>query len=162
MSKKNKAKVKILLLESYLAAIKNSVGSKTYRSLLAEINGKKIDIAGNGSYSCALFASSILFVFKLIKDMHATVNSLAKDLETFGWQEIKNPKIGSILIWDEIYDNKSGKVHKHAGFYIGNNKAISNSEAKKSPQIHHLTYGERNGQPVRKITKIFWHKKLDS
>ncbi|MCX6813984.1 MAG: hypothetical protein NT078_02130 [Candidatus Azambacteria bacterium] len=115
----------------------------------------------NGGLSCARFVSSLLYLFKLIKDMHATVNGIVKDLKQSGWKKIKKPKIGSILVWEKIdFGNKD--FHKHIGFYIGNNKAISTSSPKKGqPVIHHWTYGIKRNKPVRKVEAIFWNKKLN-
>jgi hypothetical protein len=95
---KNKIKVTPLVLETYLAVIKNSVGSKMFRNFYAEVNGKPTDIMKNGDVSCAFFASSILVLFKLIKETHGTVDSTINDLKESGWLEIKKPKAGSVLI----------------------------------------------------------------
>jgi hypothetical protein len=77
-----------------------------------------------------------------------------KDLNESGWIEIKNPHVGSIIVWDEM--DFDGEKHKHIGFYIGNKKAISNSFFKKVPTEHHWTFeGKRRG------TNIFWNDKLN-
>ncbi len=142
--------VSFILFDSYLAFIKNSVGSNLFRNVFAKVNGRKKDIANNGELSCAFFTSSILCLFQLIKNVHATVGSTIKDLKKSGWQEIKKPKIGSVLIWSK------NNQHRHIGFYLGDNKAISNGKEKGQPIIHHWTYdGER------KIEAIYWHKKLE-
>lgn len=151
--------MKFLLKNSYLKTIGNSVGSKIFRNLYFEIKGKKKDILENGVLSCAVFVSWILKTFNLLKETHATVDGTIKDLKSSGWHKIKVPKIGAILIWkEEKYD--SG-LHKHTGFYMGNEKAISNSYKLKIPIEHHWTFGVKNGKPVRKVEEIWWHKKLD-
>jgi len=152
-------KMKFLLKDSYLKIIKNSVGSKIFRSVYFNINGKKVDILKNGELSCAFFVSWILKNLGLIKQIHATVNGTVKDLKKSGWHRIKKPKIGSILIWEEKLI-KNGK-HRHIGFYIDKDKAISNSYKKKIPAIHHWTFGTKNGIPIRKVTEIWWNKVLD-
>jgi len=96
----------------------------------------------------------------LIKEIHGTVDGTIKDLEQSDWKKIKKPKIGSILVWEKI-DFGNQTFHKHIGFYIGNNKAISTNSSKKAPQIHHWTYGVKKGKPVRKVEAIFWNKKLN-
>jgi len=161
-----KQKVIPILFDTYIAVIKNSVGSKMFRNSYAKINNKKTDILQNGKLSCAFFASSILVLFKLIKEIHGTVDGTVGDLKQSGWKEIsakggsasggKKPKIGSILVWEKNHNS-----HKHIGFYIGNNKAISTSSIKKGrPLIHHWTYGIKRNKPIRKVEAIFWNKKL--
>jgi hypothetical protein len=159
-SKKNKKdqkikqKVERLIFSSYLAMIKNSVGSKAFRNYFAKVNGIKKDVMKNGENSCAFFVSSILLTFELIKHFHATVNGVERDLKESNWKEIKKPKVGSIIIWEPKID-KNNEIHKHIGFYIGNGKVISNSPQKRTPIVHDLNY---NGK--RKIEKIYWNSKL--
>lgn len=154
-------KVKPILKESYLKLIENSVGANVWRNFYAVVNEKKQDILKDGELSCAFFVSSVLVAFGLLKRRHMTVKSTIKDMTENGWQEIKSPKKGCILLWKAI-KFPSGSTNAHLGFYIGNKKAISNRWEKKSPQIHHFTYGtKKDGSPKRKIEKIFWHKKLD-
>ncbi len=151
-----KQKIKFLIKETYLSVIKNSVGSKTYRSAYAKVNGRKKDILENGNLSCAYFVSSILTVFKLINTPHTTVKSTIKDMQKNGWHEIKRPRNDCVLVWGEKYFKESGETHSHIGFYIGKQKAISNNSKKSTPTIH--SYKKHDG---RTIEKIFWHSKLD-
>jgi hypothetical protein len=160
MKSKKPLDVKIILKESYIKAIKNGVGSNLFRNLYAYVNGKKKDVLEDGILSCAVFTSSILHLFKLTADIHATVRGTAADLEKSGWTKIKKPREGAILVW-EAQESGSGEAHKHMGFYIGKNKAISNSYKKHRPILHHWTFGVKNGRPVRKVEQIFWNKKLD-
>ncbi len=155
-----KQKVIPILFDTYIAVIKNSAGSKMFRNLYAKVDGKKTDIMKNGDVSCAFFVSSILVLFKLIKEIHSTVDGTMRDLGQSGWQKITKPKIGNVIVWEKIdFGNKN--FHKHIGFYIGNNKAISTSSSKYGqPVIHHWTYGIKRNKPVRKIESIFWNKKL--
>ena len=155
-----KQKVIPILFDTYIAVIKNSVGSKIFRNSYAKVNGKKIDILKNGELSCAFFVSSVLALFPLFELIkcppHSTVDGTLKDLQQSGWQKIKKPKIGSIIVW-----GKNHNSHKHIGFYIGNNKAIStNSFRKGQPVIHHWTYGIKRNKPGRKVEAIFYNKKL--
>jgi len=74
------------------------------------------------------------------------------------WQSTKKLKPGNVLIWQEK-KFADGTIHQHLGFYLGNNKAISNSTKKGLPIIHHFTYGQTQaGQPKRKIIQILTHK----
>lgn len=137
-----------LILDSYLAMIKNSVGARMFKNFYC-FKKKKIDVLKNGRLSCAFYVSSILKLFNLISRPHPTVKSTIKDMQANGWEKIKTPKVGAVLRWEKQ------KGHEHLGFYIGNQKAVSNSSQKGVPVIHHWTY---NGK--RKIIAIYWSKKL--
>ena len=147
-----KLKVEPLLLETYLQMVKNHIGSKSFRNAYAMVNGKKTDITKNGDSSCAFFASSILVIFKLIKEIHVTVSGTIKDMKKHSWEEVDKPKEGCVLIWKE---KETGEKHKHIGFYIGNNKAVSNNPKKKCPTKHRW-----NIYDGRKVEAIFWNSKI--
>jgi len=155
MDKANKQKVEPLIFDTYLAVIKNSVGTKFFRNFYAKVNGKRTDVMKNGELSCAFFVSTILAFFKLIKEVHTTVDSTIKDLKISGWKITKRPKIGSIIIWEK-QDFGNVDFHRHIGFYIGDNKAISNSSKFGYSAKHHWTFKNK-----RKIEMIFWNKKLN-
>ncbi len=149
-----KPNIKIILFDTYMSRIKNSVDSKIFQNLYAKYNNIKRDILDGGDLSCAMFVSSILFWCKIIGDIHTTVTSTVKDMEKSGWYKIKNKKIGAVLVWEP--EEFSDGLHAHIGFYIGNNQAISNSSIYKVPKVHH--YATSNN---RKIIAIYWNKKLD-
>jgi hypothetical protein len=149
--------LKLLKKKTYLSMIENSAKGEnwTFRNLWAEINGKEVDILDNGQLSCAVFVSSILYLNKLIGDIHANVGSIEKSMLKSGWREIKELRPGAVLIWE----NKKFEdgIHGHIGFYIGGDVAISNSSFEKGfPVRHHHTYKD-----TRKIEKIYWHSFLD-
>lgn len=152
-----KSKFKRLIKRSYLQMIKNSVRTKMFRNLfVVDEKGRKIDALRNGDVACAFFVSGILKIFSLITWPHATCDSTVRDMLENGWRRTKKLKPGYVLFWER---NKNGR--KHLGFYIGNNKAISNSSKKGYPVIHHFTYGKnKNNQPKRKIEGIFTHKDI--
>lgn len=150
-----KQRISPLLYDTYCALIENSVGTKLFRNFYAQVNGKKTDVMKNGDLSCAFFVSSLLSIVGLLKTAHGTVESTVKDMQQSGWKLTEKLIHGSIIVWEKR------KEHKHIGFCIGNNKAISNNSKKKSPAIHHLAYGVKRGNPVRKIKAIYWHKKLN-
>jgi len=131
--------------------IENSIGSKLFRNNYYFIDSKlqSKDILKNGQLSCAFYVSSLLYLTKLISDLHTTVEGTIKDLEKNGWYKIDKPKKGAIVLWDK----KNG--HSHIGFYWNKNKAISNSSIKKSPIIHPLNYQNR------KILAFYFHKELE-
>jgi len=113
---KKAIKITPCFFDSYLQFIKNSVGSKMFRNFYAKVNGQKKDILGDGDLSCAFFVSAVLANFGLIKRGHCTVDGTISELEQNGWQKIKKPKVGAVLVWVEKIDEKGGK-HKHIGFY---------------------------------------------
>ena len=146
----------MLFFDSYLATIKNSVDSKIFSNLFFNIKSKKTDILKSGKLSCAVFVSSVLYLFKMIRDRHATVDSTLADMKKSGWKEIKEPKIGCVILWD--YD----KGHRHLGFYTGADSAISNDSKKGKISKHHYTYGfNKKKNPKREIVAFYWNKKLD-
>lgn len=152
--------VQILILDSYLTVIKNSLGANLFRNLFALVDGDRQDILKNGELSCAFFASAILLQFGLIKEGHTVVAGLIKDLENSDWEKIPEPRPGAVLIWEpQEFD---GGIHSHCGFYISADQAISNNTTTGVPARHHWTFGQKNGQPIRKITAIYWHLKLNS
>lgn len=153
-----------LLKDTYLAMIKNSVEARIFRHAYFKVRPssakasegkiKKVEVLRDGDLSCAFFVSIILVIFKLIKEIHTTVDGVIKDMQKFGWRKIKKPKIGSILIWQSKV-GESGEPHRHIGFYIGNKEAVSNSDKAKSPQIHNWQFDGK-----RKVESIYWHEKL--
>jgi hypothetical protein len=152
-----KPKIKILTYQNYLEMIKTSRGSKMFRRLYILDQGKKKDILKNGDLSCAFYVSSILKIFDLISAPHATVQGAIEDMLKNNWRETKALKPGNVLVWQEKkYDN--GEYHSHLGFYLGKDKAISHNSWKKSPTVHHFTYGRtKEGKPKRKIITILTH-----
>ena len=159
MNSKKELDVKIIWNESYLKAIKNSVGSNLFRNLYATVDGKKMDIRKNGQLSCSAFVSSILYIHKLSYDIHVTAEGLVKDMELFGWKKIKKPRPGAVLLWEPMppknHNDKMYWRHDHVGFYIGNNKAVSNSYKLGYPVEHHFTFDGK-----RKVELILWNSKL--
>jgi len=144
----------ILAKENYLAIIRNSVGANMFRNLFAKIDEVEKDIVEDGDLSCALFVSSLLYLFKMINAVHATVSGTVIDLESFGWIEITEPKEGAVVIWkSRVQENDD--PHPHIGFITKNNKAISNDFETKTPIEHALDFRGRE------IEKILWNTKLN-
>jgi len=150
-------KIAPLLKESYLTMIKNSKNSRMFANFYVKLDGKRKDITKDGRFSCAYFVSCILKIFGLISDIHLTVKGTIRDLLKSGWVSIRKPKIGSVLVWEEKNFGTRDRPdrHYHIGFYIGNNRAVSNSSSKKKIAIHHFTFNNK-----RKIVKIYWNKKI--
>jgi hypothetical protein len=125
--------------------MRNSVGAKMFRNLYLYQNGQTFDATKNGELSCAFYVSSLLVIFQLIKNIHGTVEHTRKDLEESGWAKTNQPTPGSVIIWDAIKDG-----NEHIGFYIGRDKAISNSSIKRKITIHNWTYDN-----TRKVKTIY-------
>lgn len=138
------------IYRTYLSLIKNSVGSKLFQNLWVDDK----DILEGGDLSCAFFVSNILKILDLISEGHATVKSTVEDMKDSGWYEIDEVEIGAVLIWEE--KEYSDGPHRHIGFYIGDQKAISNNEEAKTPIVHSHNYDNK-----RAIELILWNNKLD-
>ena len=153
--------MKLLSRDTYLAMIKNSVGSTLFRTLYAEVDGKKEDILKEGELSCTFFVSSILWHFRLLTEgPHANTPGLVRDLEKSGWVKTDVPTEGAVVIW-EVMQQKSGP-HPHSGFYVNSDKAISHIDNTKTPQEHHNTFGTKpDGAPQRRIIALYTHSFLD-
>ncbi len=154
--------VKILRKKSYLAMIRNAAKgeSRMFRNVYALVDDAEMDITGDGRWSCAFFVSVVLYANKLIGDMHTGVAGLEEDLKANGWQETKDLKEGAVIVWEPQKGNfvpGIGEMHSHLGFFVGNDRAVSNSSDETGvPKEHHITY---NG--ARKIERIWWHSDLE-
>lgn len=151
-----KLRVDLLVFASYMAAIEKSVGSRLFQSVYAKVNGRKEDILRGGELSCALFASSILLLFGLIRRKHANVDPTVRSMRRAGWREIARPRIGAVIVWAEK-DFGKGSLHKHIGFYVGKGEAVSNSYFKRMP-VRHPVDSPRLGV----IEAYFWHDSLEN
>lgn len=146
--------VTILKKESYLAMVKNAVGTNQFRTLYALVDGQKQDVLHDGERSCAVFVSSILLNFHLIAEPHSTVAGLERDLKSSGWSISEMPHPGDMLVWEPML--QAGEVNAHIGFFMGNDRAISNNWQTRVPAEHHMTYGTKlDGSPMRAITAIY-------
>lgn len=152
-------RVEPLLLASYIAMVKGSVGTRMFQTVMARVNGQKRDILRQGTLSCGYFTSAVLLLFGLIKEIHTTVAGTLRDMQGSGWRRIRKPRIGCIILWEPIR-YADGAMHAHLGFFLGGAKAVSTSSSRRTPILHHWTYGRRSGRPVRKIEAFFWHPKL--
>ena len=146
----------MLLYDSYLKMIDNSVGTKMFRNLYLETKSKKIDITENGKLSCAFFVSNILLIWGLISKGHATIKSTLRDMEKNSWKKVSENKVkpGDVVVWEEK-EFKKGRIHSHVGFYIGNKKTISHSDGTKAISKHHWKYNNR-----RNIVAVYHYLKF--
>jgi hypothetical protein len=128
--------------ESYVAYIKNSVGTKMFQSYFVKKDGKVLDVLKKGRLSCAVYVSTLLRSFGVIDKLHFTVARTADDLIESGASKIKptlkDLKPGDVLVWVSI--QTQGGVHNHIGFYLGNGVAVSNSDKKLMVVKHHYLF----------------------
>lgn len=156
-------KPELLVFLSYLQCIENSVGTNLFRKLYFRINGNAIDVLEDGDLSCAMYVSSILYLFGLIAERHTTVVGTIEDIQKSGWYEIKAPRKGALMLWGlkKKDDGTQGK-HRHVGFYIDEQTAISNSSDTRVVAQHHPTFGTfPSGEVRRDILAYYWNDKLN-
>lgn len=122
-------KVEKMRFETYLAIINNSVGTKMFSEGYARIDGRVTNILNNGEVACAFYVTAILSMFdaKLIVHTHTTMSATLADLERSGWQKVDRPESGDIIIWGpKLQPDTDGLNHDHIGFYVGNERAVTN------------------------------------
>ena len=142
--------MQLLQKKTYLAVIKNSVGSEMFRHNYALVDGVETDLLRDGELSCAFFVSFILRAFDLIKELHLRTYGTVKDLEASGWRKTDTPHEGDVVAWEE-QQQKSG-IYPHIGFYIDEQTAISHLDAGHAPTIHNLTFNN-----ARAVTAFYTH-----
>lgn len=144
--------------ENYLAMIEGSIGTPMFRHLYQKKDDVVKDILRDGQVSCAFHTSLILCLpnITLLPQPHATVEGLIKRLDTTaGWEKLPTPEHkGDIIIWEK-QAQKGGEPHLHAGFYWNEEEAISHLDFAVSPQKHHLTFGVKDDEPVRRILAAY-------
>ncbi len=152
--------IPFFLFDTYMAMVRHSVGTAMFRNAYYKVNGKKEDVLRDGDLSCAVYVSSLLSLLELIPEVHTTVRGTVEDMRNVGWRRITRPRKGCVIVWGAKTFKKSGETHGHIGFYIGNQKAISNSSKKRAPAVHHWTYGKKGSASHRTIEAMYWHNQL--
>jgi hypothetical protein len=91
-----------------------------------------------------------------ISFVHANVGPTEEDMVRNGWTEISDLREGAVVSW-AARPGADGTPHRHIGFFVGNDRAISNgSNTTLMPEEHHITY-----DGAREIEHIWWHPMLD-
>lgn len=149
------------LLETYLAHIRGSLGSKSYRHWYVHQNkdpNVAKDVTNGGQRSCGYFASAVLVVFGLAYKLRAETQGLLKDMWSHDWYEIKEPRPGAVLVW--IPREAETGSYPHIGFYIGDGVAISHIGGDVcAPAEHDYNYVPPKSDH-RELHSIWWHDKL--
>ncbi|MBX4190367.1 hypothetical protein KW791_03690, partial [Candidatus Parcubacteria bacterium] len=98
------------LKKNYLTMIENAAKGENwmFRNFYILQDGVEKDALEDGSLSCAVFASSILYLFNSLLEFlkkphwlsftHANVGSTVSDMLKNGWQEIQELKPGAVLV----------------------------------------------------------------
>jgi hypothetical protein len=151
--------LEILYKKSFLKAIENSIGSRQYNSLYAKFkdNGEVKDILGDGEYSCAIFVSSVLALFKMIDEPRATVGSLRKFCDTNEkWIKINPDDIeaGDVIFWEKK-KHKDETGNAHVGFASSSTEAVSTSYKEKKI-VRHLI----NDRVVEAVYRYSWPENI--
>jgi hypothetical protein len=151
---KTEEKPRRLYFKTYLQVIHNSVGSNMFRNFYVATTAKgEFDALNAGEDACAFYVSSILVIFRKISAVHGLVERVIEDMRQSGWSAVSEPEIGDVLVW-EGRDDTAGKTH--IGFYVGNNKAISNSSTQKTPIEHHMNFGKMNRKIIHVLRMENW------
>jgi hypothetical protein len=144
--------VEQLTFKTMMKVVENSVGTNMFRNFYAHVDGVEQDVMRDGELSCAFFVSSILTMFGMIERIHGTVDGTVHDMVAQGWKKIDTMETGAVIVWEALIDG-SGEKHKHIGFVVGENTAISNNSIIKVPFKHSIDMSE-SGKP-RKIEAIY-------
>lgn len=141
---------------SFLAAVKNSVGTEMFRNLYRETPDGSEDVINDGDLACAYSVSALLSMFGLIKGgIHTTVDATMFDMTHSGWKVCDTPAPGAVVLWDEkLGDDR--RTHKHLGICLDENHALNNVAAQKSLQISEIdSLVDHEGKP----RKVLWYYK---
>jgi hypothetical protein len=151
----------VALLETHLALIHGSVGSDLFRHLYTDFDGQfAVDVLLDGDIACVFYVSSILTLSGMTEGgVHSTMTVMLEDLKRSGWQVIDDPCPGCVVVWGEKLSDSDRHVHRHIGFYVGDDTAVSMHPRHKSPQYH--PYGCRPIDEGRKTVEAFYWKDFD-
>lgn len=143
--------------QTYLALIKNSIGSSMFKSCyFKDSKSQLVDVCKDGEFPCAFYASNILKIIDLVEIAHVTVDSLVTEMERCGWCITKTLSRGAVLIW-EARIKVDGEPHRHVGFFVGDHRDDNCvSFVDGIVKSHNLFVGKEN----RWIEKIYFHPGL--
>jgi len=155
--------VEPLILKTYLAFIKRSVGSPIWQEFYASVNGKVSEVTRGGNVSCSWYVTSVLKIFSLISTVQITVHRALDEMERHVWKQIPRPRTGCVVLWaakpaDPKRMKQDGKTYnamiRHLGFYIGGGQTVTNDgRGTRKPQIKPLHY--------RPVEAYYWNRNLE-
>ncbi|HCJ45627.1 MAG: hypothetical protein COZ86_03720 [Candidatus Moranbacteria bacterium CG_4_8_14_3_um_filter_41_13] len=140
------------LFETYMAMVLGSIGSNQYRKLFVRLpDGSLRDVIDDGDLACAYFVSSILTLCGLTKNgVHTTVDETIRDLELSGWKRNFDQHVGNVVIWKQKVCS-DGLLHRHIGFCVTGDEAVSNYAISGHPRRHPLLEKDIVGEYVREV-----------
>jgi len=159
--------------ETYLAALDNVEGTRMFNNCyFRNLRGELIDVCENGKYPCAFAVSSILKRFDYIKNARVTIQGLQKELNNCGWNEVLFKykvdedilvKIlegieGAVILWHPWLE--MGLIHKHVGFYLGNEVCVSTHSFGDTMVKHNLFYKNPDFIPHRVVGGFYFNGEL--
>ena len=159
----------LVFTKNYLAMVRNSARGENhmFRNFYILLDGTERDALRGGALGCGVLVSSILYLQNSslqfmgkppwIQYVHANVGPTEDDMARNGWHHhLDQLREGAVISW-VARPGADGTPHRHMGFYIGNDRAVSNgSNTTLMPEEHHVTY-----DGTRKIDRIWWHPVLD-
>ena len=156
----------VAVRQTLIAKIEGSIGSSQYLSLYITLQGEGFvtyqDVIGYGSFACAYYVSALLHLMSLSTDaVHTNVTETEQDLIASGWKRVETPEPGAVIIWGPKLAS-DGVRHRHIGFSLGNDRAVSTDGTTGKPTEHNVTYGMNGDSPIRPIEAIYWHERLRS
>ncbi len=135
---------KYLRFKSYLAQIEASIGSTLFQHYYAlDLDDQEFDVLEDGELSCGSFVSQILLMSQVIDKPCALASSTIRLMKKAGWLtvDIDQREKGDILVWEKQIQGNQG-LRLHIGFYMGGERAISNSTSRRVPVEHSDTYDD--------------------
>lgn len=121
--------IKKLVGKNYISFIERLPGSAMWQHLFViDEHGNEKDVINKGELACAYMVSSVLTIFQAIDKPHATVATTVRQMQEAGWQETKNPTVGSVVVWKD-----------HIGFYLAQDHVISTSSESAVVKRHAVT-----------------------
>lgn len=153
--------------ETLFSTMNRGIGSKMFRNCWCyNEKGELVDVCDNGNLSCAFYVSRILLWHGLVRIPCVRVEQLEKELLSCGWYEVgvRNPDEiarGSVIIWGPK-QGSDGKMHRHAGFYLGDRCAVSHDSLPhvdiRAPSYHPF---DIVGGVSREIERVYFTPLLE-
>lgn len=145
----------LILPDTYLAMIQNSVGTRMFRRVYArDSSGRQKDIVRNGELACAFFVSFVLHNFKCLVEPHMTVSGTLADMQTSGWRNVPPDQLQpGDVVWGTRPNEPGG--HKHIGFGLGAGWAVSTDLTQGEVRKHWVDFDYR-----RQIESAWRHAAL--
>lgn len=139
--------------KTMIATARAAVGSTMFQHMYVrdKQTREEHDTMQGGELSCAFFVSSILCMFGLLDDSaHSTIATTLAKMKERGWYEIDEPIAGAVVHWP------ANDVSDHLGIYVGDNRYVSNSYARRTP----IEHGSRLSDD-RDPDAYYWHVDLN-